>query len=1155
MVRLFVVLFFALSFTLATPGFGYISPGPSIFIVVADNRVIGKYKRISDAKAALRVYKKGARTPKRMIVEAKGGRVDEDPRFVGGEEQQAGLRNGFNIWWSGWKDIDVMLNVAQISLGDTRGFFLSVTDTKVLGQFNSLSKAKQALLRFKNQRRPSRMVVEVQDGKVLDDPRRVGGQNQLAGMVTGFNRFWRDWDDVDEMLWVAEDYLYRKKNLDTYGVFIVVINRKVVGKFDRLSLAKQALKKYPVNRPPSRCVVEVIHNRVHSDPRMIAGRDQEAGITHGFNRYWTGWSDIDKMVRAAEEYLYMEAKDVKGTFIVVAERKVIDIFKLLSNAKAALKKYKLGAKSPSRMVVEVKNGRLLDDPRIIAGQPQIRGMRAGFNTFWKGWNDIDGMLAIAEKFLHSSGNVKGVFIVVGGGKVLGKFMNLAYAKKVLNEYGKRNVLQSRMIVEVINGKVKDDPRTCGGQDQSRGISAGFNKRWTGWPDIDAMLLVAEKYLSGVTIGDTVDIIFVVVAKLKVVGHYRTIEEAKEALRVFKSGSKAISRVVFEVKNGAINPDISIVGGQRQIDGLTAGFNVYWKNRRDIAAMFKTCVVYVLKLYPNGPNLTSGDVRGDFVVVAAGKVIMRVALLSKAKAALRRWPEGARSPNRCIVEVAAGVVKKTILIIGGQRQVDGLKAGFNKMWHKSSDIWDMISIAKKYVEGSAPLPVPTDGSLSPTFSPIPISTPSTSSEPTYSPLPTSQPGPTIMPLSSIKPIPTPTPPSLPAVDPMGMFLMIANMKVSGMFSRLSQAKRALSKYPRGYPNPSRMIVEVRNGRVVPNVYTIRGQRQVDGLKAGFNKWWWNKLDIQKMLKVARQYIKTSQPTPIDVRGVFLVIVYKRVIGEYYYLSKAKEKLSSFPVQRPPLRCIVEVKNGRVIPNINMLGNERQIDGMKFGFNIYWRNIADVRHLILVAQRYWRVKYGLPKPPAEVRGMFIVVVGTKVIRKFTLLSRAKAVLARYKRDVRKPSRCVFEVRKGKVISDPRIIGGQRQSAEYGFNMWWWDWWDINRMFKIAVEFYTNVPSSGPVDAKVTFIVVVGNKVAGKFNRIKLAIAVLNKVKLGASKPSRCIFEIRNGKVQPDPHIIGGHRQGQGLKVGFNKWWWDWWDINRMFRIATMYMNVKA
>ena len=50
---------------------------------------------------------------------------------------------------------------------------------------------------------------------------------------------------------------------------------------------------------------------------------------------------------------------------------------------------------------------------------------------------------------------------------------------------------SRMMVEIINGSIQVDPHTINGIDQT--TSNGFNKWWSGWDDINAMLEIAKQY--------------------------------------------------------------------------------------------------------------------------------------------------------------------------------------------------------------------------------------------------------------------------------------------------------------------------------------------------------------------------------------------------------------------------------------------------------------------------------------------------------------------------------------------------------------------------------------------------------------------------------------------------------------------------------------
>ena len=51
---------------------------------------------------------------------------------------------------------------------------------------------------------------------------------------------------------------------------------------------------------------------------------------------------------------------------------------------------------------------------------------------------------------------------------------------------------SRMMVEIINGSIQVDPHTINGIDQTP--SNGFNKWWSGWDDINAMLEIAKQYM-------------------------------------------------------------------------------------------------------------------------------------------------------------------------------------------------------------------------------------------------------------------------------------------------------------------------------------------------------------------------------------------------------------------------------------------------------------------------------------------------------------------------------------------------------------------------------------------------------------------------------------------------------------------------------------
>ena len=87
------------------------------------------------------------------------------------------------------------------------------------------------------------------------------------------------------------------------------------------------------------------------------------------------------------------------------------------------------------------------------------------------------------------------FLVVAAGEVVLDSHDVEVCKDYLmNKFGNGASTPQRMVCEVIDNKVKDDPHTCGGQNQGGGVDAGFNKFWRGWDEIREMNAVAQKYI-------------------------------------------------------------------------------------------------------------------------------------------------------------------------------------------------------------------------------------------------------------------------------------------------------------------------------------------------------------------------------------------------------------------------------------------------------------------------------------------------------------------------------------------------------------------------------------------------------------------------------------------------------------------------------------
>ena len=173
-------------------------------------------------------------------------------------------------------------------------------------------------------------------------------------------------------------------------------------------------------------------------------------------------------------------------FVLVADGKVAGMFPALDTAKAELGKFPQGAEYPSRMLTEVKDGKVSKDPHQIAGENQLPSN--GYHKFWHDWNDINAMTAEAEKFINVA-KLDHFFLLVGGRKIRGYYGDLKVAKEELNGWA-TYAGGSRMLVEVKNGKALPDPHTIAGEKQLP--SNEFNKFWHDWHDINAMMEIVKK---------------------------------------------------------------------------------------------------------------------------------------------------------------------------------------------------------------------------------------------------------------------------------------------------------------------------------------------------------------------------------------------------------------------------------------------------------------------------------------------------------------------------------------------------------------------------------------------------------------------------------------------------------------------------------------
>ena len=82
-------------------------------------------------------------------------------------------------------------------------------------------------------------------------------------------------------------------------------------------------------------------------------------------------------------------------------------------------------------------------------------------------------------------------MVVQDKGVVGKYNDIETAKRVLTGINAGN----RFVAEVSSSNaLQRDPHTVGGQLQSSGNSAGFNKWWGSYRDINRLMDIAQNYL-------------------------------------------------------------------------------------------------------------------------------------------------------------------------------------------------------------------------------------------------------------------------------------------------------------------------------------------------------------------------------------------------------------------------------------------------------------------------------------------------------------------------------------------------------------------------------------------------------------------------------------------------------------------------------------
>ncbi len=624
------------------------------FIVVANGKTVGSYKSLYAARNMLNSFKVGPR----CIFEVKNGTVLSDPHTIAGYSQSP--KFGFHKSWADWYDIRRMHRIGLLwyafqnsRISNVKGSFIVVVGNRVVDRYDYLFDARRAL---RHHKKVSRCIFEVRGDVVQRDPHTIGGVEQSP--ANGFDRYWNNWDDIYRMRRIAMAwYLIRVRIRRTEGSFIVMAKLRVVGKYRKLSVAQNVLRRI---RSEPRAIFQVLDGKV-CNPRVIAGIKQLP--ENSFDVRWNGWVDINRMRRAATFWYadhFKNVRNVRGIFVVVDGDEVVGRYSRLRLAFLALRRHK----KRSHCVFEVKNGIVLHNPRTIAGYKQ--SPEFGFDRYWMNRNDIHRMHHIARIWYIRMYKL-GSYIVVANKRVVGSFSRLFHAQRALQRFQNGQ----RCIFEVKKNKVVWNPHVIGGIMQTP--RNHFNVQWGNFRSLLRIALLWNADRTG-KLRNVVGT-FIVVHK-NVARKYNRLHLAMLALR----RPSKMSRCIFEVKNDVVLRNPRKIAGYAQLP--VNGFDRYWRNWSDISKMHQIAE----KWWDAHHIVRVDDKKGEFLVVVKDVLIGRYTSLRFAQQVLSYYKHG----RRAMFEVRNGQVQSDAHKIAGYSQTK--KYGFNKMWKNSNQLRDMSKVA-------------------------------------------------------------------------------------------------------------------------------------------------------------------------------------------------------------------------------------------------------------------------------------------------------------------------------------------------------------------------------------------------------------------------------------------------------------------------------
>jgi len=183
---------------------------------------------------------------------------------------------------------------------------------------------------------------------------------------------------------------------------VVNLHKQYVrGPFAYVEQAQEELNKSPGSGSNKQMICEMSKDGAKKDPHMVGGKNQGAGASGGFQKYWSGWKDVNTMNSRCTQNdackfngNIPKYEDTSAWFCVprLSKKTVAGPFANVEDAIKELNSQK-SSRSNYQMVCEMSAKGAKRDPHIVGGRNQGAQYYNDFQVYWGGWSGIHKMNA------------------------------------------------------------------------------------------------------------------------------------------------------------------------------------------------------------------------------------------------------------------------------------------------------------------------------------------------------------------------------------------------------------------------------------------------------------------------------------------------------------------------------------------------------------------------------------------------------------------------------------------------------------------------------------------------------------------------------------------------------------------------------------------